>query len=197
MTDHAAPPHEPFDPNDPTLFVEPPKWPKVVGILSIVFASLGLTCMGCGIVSLVVFVPMGEQQMGEPMPAVMSPGVFGYALMGVGILGTLLLLLAGILTVGRKPAGRLAHLVWAGLSIPLTLGNMAYQFNQQAAIEQWAADNPGSPWAQQQNPLGPIIGMAIGLALGLAYPVFCLVWFGFIKKRPEDMTGEPAPGQPA
>lgn len=34
-----------------------------------------------------------------------------------------------------------------------------------------------------------MVGLAIGLFIGLAWPVFCLIWFGFVKTKPEQMTG--------
>jgi hypothetical protein len=33
--------------------------------------------------------------------------------------------------------------------------------------------------------------VCIGLVLGMGYPVFLLIWFGLIKKRPEDMGPPP------
>jgi hypothetical protein len=33
--------------------------------------------------------------------------------------------------------------------------------------------------------------VCVGLVFGMGYPVFLLIWFGLIKKRPEDMGPPP------
>lgn len=183
-----------FDPNDPTLFVEPPLWPKVVGIASICFSAVSLGCMGCGLVGIFVFVPMGEQAMGTPMPDVMRPDAIGWAMMVAGFAGAIFLLVAGIATTTRRPIGRPLHLVWAALSVLLSIGSLYYQFAQQQRIKAWFVDNPDSPWAQQQqqNEMFQYIGLALGLVFGLGWPLFCLIWFGLVKTKPHQMTGTPA-----
>src|SRR3954471_18440045 len=83
---------------------EPPAWPKVIGIISIVWASLGLACGMCGfgwILYLPTFSKQMEAQMG-PMPPAMTPSAAQMALMVVGILWAFVLLSAGIATIGRK-----------------------------------------------------------------------------------------------
>jgi hypothetical protein len=183
---------------DTDLFAEPPRWPKVVGITSIVWASIGLACGVCGIGSL-AFMPqlmkMAEQSMGEPYPAALNPPRSLLVLAAVGTLWTFLLLAAGIATVTRRPAGRPLHLLYSIGSVLLAFVNTAFSLQYQNAVAQWAAQNPGSKWAQTQGGVGNMIGIAFGLLLGLAWPAFCIVWFGFIKRKPEDMTGgvqEPA-----
>jgi hypothetical protein len=168
---------------------EPPAWPKVVGIISIVLSSLGLFCGGCGLVFMAFmgqFLKMAEQTLG-PVPPPMLPSP---ALIGIGALGWLwgfLLLAAGIATVRRRPLGRTLHLVSAGGSILIAIVSTILNLQYQAAIQQWVAANPTSKWAQQQSPIGQYAGMCFGLAIGLGYPIFLLVWFGFVKRRPEDM----------
>ncbi len=201
-----SPPPPPAPPPPPTsgaldddLFAAPPAWPKVIGIISIVLGALNLTCMGCNVLNLAVFMPMAESQMKEPIPPPMQPGPLHWALMGLGFVLALLLLAAGIVTVMRRPAGRALHLGYALVSIPLTIASVAIQVQQINDMAQWAANNPDSAWAQQLNAPGAAVGqwagLIIGTALGLAYPTFLLIWFGFVKRRAEDMTGralEPA-----
>lgn len=195
MSDHEsfeAPPVESaFDPDDPSLFVVPPKWPRVVGGISTGIAALNLTCLGCGVVAIAVFIPMGEKQIGQPMPDVMRPGAVGYALMALGTVMVLWLLLAGISTFARKPAGRMLHIGWAAVSILINIGSMIFQFAQRQRIMDWVAQNPDSPWAQQQqqNAVFQWIGLALGILLGFGYPAFCLIWFMLVKNKPGDITG--------
>lgn len=183
---------------DPML-AEPPVWPKVIGILSIVFASMGLTCGGCGVVGLVLLMASGAQLSDDPLPPPMQPDVTDWALMGLSMLMSVLLLVAGIVTVMRRPAGRALHLLYAVLDLPLVIASTAMSIQQMNEMAQWAANNPDSQWAQQQNMpganVGQYVGLAFGLLMGVGYPIFLLIWFGMIKRRAEDMTGgvaEPA-----
>ena len=60
------------------------------------------------------------------------------------------------------------------------------------AIMEWARQNPDNPWAQQQNPLLTVVIFAFVIVLSFAWPVFCLIWFGLVKRTPESMTGSDA-----
>lgn len=186
---HLAPPTTAGD-----IMTEPdlPKWPKVIGIISIVLAGLGLGCGGCGVAMLMggssFFMKMAEQQMG-PIPAVMLP-TLGQKVQGcLGVAWAVILLVAGIQTVRRRYAGRLLHLVYGLGTIPLFVWGVKLQLDTMAAIGQWSQANPGNPWAQQQSPMGQWIGLAIAVILSLPWPLFCIAWFGFIKRKPEDFTG--------
>lgn len=167
--------------------VEVPTWPKVVGIISIVFASLGLVCGTCGIGMLAFMRPMlkmAEEQMG-PAPSVMFPGP---AVVGIGVLSvavTVLLLVAGIATLKRRASGRMLHVVYAGISLVVALISTLLNWQYQSGVLAWAAANPTDKWAQQQNPVSAYSGMVIGICFGIAYPIFLLVWFGIMGKRPE------------
>jgi len=166
---------------------EPPQWPKVVGIISIVWAALLLTCTGFGLI-MMLLMPMltksAEQQLG-PMPEVMKPAPAQMALAALGLIGPVLLLVAGIFTLRRKSSGRGMHLAYAILSIVLSVPGLFLGFKQQERIKAWAHDNPDSKWAQQANSPFQAVGMACGVVLGFGWPLFCLGWFGAAGKRPE------------
>ncbi len=75
-----------------------PRWPKVIGIISIIWGSLGLVCGGFGLIVLPVsskFIS-GALQNGEPVPYGMVPTVSDYAIGAIGFGLALLLLFAGI-----------------------------------------------------------------------------------------------------
>ncbi|MEZ6210492.1 MAG: hypothetical protein R3B46_04495 [Phycisphaerales bacterium] len=195
IDDHETPPTSAAPPTDPMDFeLEPelPKWPKVVGITSIVLAGIGLGCGGCGIAMLLggteFFLKMAEQQMG-PAPSVMLPTLQQKVQGSIGFLWAVLLLIAGIQTLRRQYSGRLLHLAYGIGTIPLFIWGMKIQFDAMAAINQWAQANPDNLWAQQQNPIGQWIGLGIAVLLSLPWPLFCLGWFGLVKKKPEDFTG--------
>src|SRR3954468_11066775 len=105
----------PVDPVlDMPLLDEPPAWPKVIGIISIVVASLGLACGVCGLANIAllpVMENMTKDKLG-PMPAIMKPTGLQMALGVVQMGWPALLLGAGIATVRRRYSGRTMHLVY-------------------------------------------------------------------------------------
>jgi len=177
-------------------FVPPPKWPKVIGVISIVLAGLGLVCGGFSAVGALMLPKIMEGPLdGDPLPPTMQFGMIDYAVMGIGTILTVVLLFAGIMLVGRRPVARPMHLVYAVCSMPLTLINMVRQFDKQGAMAQWAQDYPDNPIAQgvnqggQGQAIGEAVGLVIGLGLGLGIPLFYFVWFAAIKTKPEQITG--------
>lgn len=174
---------------------ELPGWPPVVGITSICWGVLGLLCNGCGVASplLIGMVPQNPQM--GPMPDIMKPGIGQVSLAGIGLAMSVLLIIAGVATLQRQFAGRMLHLAWAGINLVLTVVGVAIAIktiNDQMA---WKAANPDNLWAKQMNPFFSYIGIAIAVLLGGAWPVFCLVWFGLIKKTAESFTRNPLPAE--
>lgn len=174
-----------------------PGWPKGVGIPSIILGALMLVCNGMGVAWFSVGQPWmmqqaidsGQMEGGVP-PFMMQPMLGMTVLCVVGLLVSVLLVVAGISTVARRPAGRALHLAYGALSV-VTFGvSMYMNMSMQAQTNEWIQQNPDSGFAAQaQQSLGPGFGLAMGVLLGLVWPVFCLIWFGLVKKRPEDMTG--------
>lgn len=194
---YIAPPTEQGDDWD---FAEAPGWPKVVGIISIILGALGLVCGGAGIVWMAVGPGMmqgsAQNMQGGMPPVLLQMNVPVLALTAVGTAWSILLVVAGAMCAGRKPMARSLHLLWALGTVVLTIVNTKFQLDIQADIAEWIKDNPNSDFAQYaQRGGGGMVGLAIGLFIGLAWPVFCLIWFGFVKTKPEQMTGgviEPA-----
>ena len=174
-------------------------WPKVIGIFSIVWGSLGLVCNGCGLISQVfqsAMMNMMTQQQGAnaqqipPMPDVMKPTVLDFASMGAGIVICVVLIIAGSMLVARNPVARVAHLGYAGLSILVSLIGTALAVQKQTAIAAWAKQNADNFWGKQQAQAGSFafIGIGIAVLLGLAYPLFVLVWFLAVKRDTREIT---------
>lgn len=191
-------PTPPMNPIDDLVWDEPPGWPKVVGGISIGWAALGLTCAGCGVAGMAFMTSGSLPGMEGPLPPPMVPTPLTWIFMLLSFAPPILLLAAGIVTMSRKPVGRPLHLVYAVIAIVMTAVGVWFQLQQQAAMEAWIQQNPDSPWAQQQNApgaqMGQIAGLIVGIIAGFAWPIFCLVWFGLIKTKPEDFTGNaPAP----
>lgn len=167
---------------------EAPKWPTVVGIISIVWGSLGVICNGCGALSPIVgnamvnMVPPEQQdQLRQQMAAGSSP--VAVAISVLAVLMSVFLIAAGLMTLKRRGVGRVMHLGWASISILLGIaGGFLGWSAVQAQVQQMQGSNPQQAAAQQAGAVG---GMAIGVCFGLLYPIFCLVWFGALGKRPE------------
>ncbi|XVJ60241.1 MAG: hypothetical protein HEQ23_12935 [Tepidisphaera sp.] len=179
------------------VYVEVPQWPKIVGILSIIWGSLGTCCGGMGTVYF-MFMPQilkaAEQQMGPaPKELVPSPPMIG--MLAFGVVVTIILIIAGALTIKRSSAGRLAHLVYAVLSIAGTAAYTYFAIQYQNNLQAWVQANGDSQWASQggaQMGAGAQNVMtALTVALSVAWPVFCLIWFGLVKRTRESMTGVP------
>jgi hypothetical protein len=169
---------------------ELPGWPKVVGIISIVWGGIGITCIGCGVAG-ALFAPslIPRDQAAQMPPPMMSP--LQYLQMLLGVVMAILLIFAGVLTLRRNISGRYLHLAYAALSLPLFALSIWAGLQQQAAMDQWAAQNPDSPMAKSmsgpQAQIGQVVGWAFGAAFGLLYPLFLFIWFGLIKRTPRSM----------
>jgi amino acid transporter len=174
---------------------ERPSWPKVVGIVSILWGALGLVCNGCGVASPLL---MGMVQMPPemgPMPDVMKPGLGQLVLAGIGLAMSVVLIIAGVATLQRQNAGRTLHLLWSVVNLVLVVVAIVMTLIVMGEQAAWVKDNPDSPWAKQYSPFATYIGIAFTVVLGGAWPVFCLIWFGLVKKTQESMLREPMPAE--
>ncbi len=163
----------------------PPKWPKVIGIISIVLGSLGVICGGLGIGWQLLAPGMMSQMAGGGPPAIMNPSAVQLGVGAVSILWTILLIVAGAMTVARKPGGRTAHLAWAAVAMIFGAVGIYMQVKMNADVATWCADNPDSDFAKQQQmggAIGPMIGYACGGFFGFGWPLFILTWFLGVKR---------------
>ena len=172
-----------------------PGWPKPVGILSIVFGGISLVCGGFGIASLAFLQPMfygmAEDQMG-PAPAVLVNTPTMVLVSGtVSLLLQVLLVIAGITCLSRNIVTRPLHLLYGVAMIVVGAWGTYVNMQWQQAISEWIAQNPDNDWAQQQAAgqsfSGPMT--IVMVLLTAAWPIFCLIWFGLVKKTGDDLTG--------
>jgi len=176
--------------------VHRPKWPVVIGIVSIIWGGFWLLCGGLGIAFLPLAPRFMEQALeGDPIPYGMVPTATDYIIGVSGILGSLLLLFAGIMAVSRRPVTRPMHIVYGVITIPLSLWSYLNQMGKAALNAEWAEDFPNNPMATgmgtdtTQAAFGQILGLIITILLGVCIPLFYLIWFGLIKTKPEQITG--------
>lgn len=172
---------------------DPPAWPKVIGIISIVFGSLGVMCTGCGgamLFAMPALLKLSEEQFG-PAPDVFKPPVAQFAMIPVGLILAIVLLVAGIMLIRRKPAARAMHLVYAIINTLLNLAGVAVGIAHLQKLAAWKAANEGDQWAAQINMPQQYATMAISVAIGIGYPLFLLIWFGLVKRKATDMGTVP------
>ncbi|MCH7791240.1 MAG: hypothetical protein IID31_03030 [Planctomycetes bacterium] len=183
-----APPQEstpPTIPDELELLEPRPKWPTVVGWLSVVLGLLALVSNGSGIVMNVFlqsWLASVTAPAGDPLPTMtFTPAVIAFMMLKLA--WGIPLVIAGIATIVRKPAGRPLHLIYViGFSITTLIASyLGYQMLQayinSQEVVQWLAEHPNDP-----RGMGLKGGMStwmtlIGLPVSLAYPTFCLVWF--------------------
>lgn len=174
-------------------FRDPPTWPKVVGIISICWATFGFLCSSCGVAMFTMsgtLMKGAEQQLG-PMPDVMKPNQMQLVSALLGYIPTTILMIGGILTLTRKAAGRTVHLAYAAIGLVLGLFGATVGVLHQLDVDAWVKQNPSEKWAQNHSPAiawGVIVCI---LLISFVWPVFCAIWFGPMKKRPEDAAPGP------
>jgi hypothetical protein len=166
----------------------PPAWPKVIGIISIVLGSLGVICNACSLggnaiaSSFTQMMPPEQQaELQAQLQASASP--LNLALAAVGILIAILLIVAGVFLVQRRPLGRTLHLIYAGIGLILAIAAVGIGIQTANAMAANAPD-PTQAAAQRMAGLG---GAIVGGLVGAAYPTFLLIWFLFIKRDAASM----------
>jgi len=192
-----APPEE--FPDD----IEPPEWPKWVGGIGLAVGGLGTCCslMGAASTALaprLMQMAAAGQQMDLP-PVMTSPPLATRLSVAAQVVTSLLLVVAAALCLARKPASRTLHLVWAVLAIAVFLWATYVGLQVQAQIDQWVRDNPDAEFAElmrsgagMQGAMTQMISIGINTLLSLAWPIFCLIWFGLIKRRARDFGPPPS-----
>lgn len=168
-------------------FPEPAAWPKPIGITSIVWSAVALGCLSCGLAgtAMPLIMPM-DQAFPDGMPPLLTdPPLLLWAAYLFSALINLWLLACGITLVMRKPAARPMHLAYAVAGIVSAVFGAWLSLHYQAQIAEWVRQNPDTKFAQGQQGGSAIVGqviMVVSIIVGLAWPVFCLIWFGFVKR---------------
>ena len=184
----------PTDRDEDIELADPPKWPKVVGIISIILGTLGVICTGGGtaMAGLSAKMIQSSGMQGPFPPAITNPPMIVYISGALSVLLSIYLIVTGVITANRKPIGRIMHVIYAILAIIIITVALKYTFDQQAVMAQWVKDHPDAPFAKTQSGAGGSIGLVIGIFMSFLryiWPTFCLIWFGLIKTKAKHMTG--------
>lgn len=171
----------------------PPKWPLVIGIISMVYGGGSLGMWAIGMVMWLAFRKV-------PLPTAPGAGagtmqLFTGPLWWVEVLTTVLTvataivaLVAGVKTFQRRPSGRTLHLWFAIVYLALLASNLGLTL---VGMNPALARMPRSPMGGSFL----LANLILGFAVSAAYPVFALVWFVPRRRSPDHgATGGPGPG---
>ena len=191
---------------------KPPVWPKVIGIVSICLGSLNVigNCFNVGWT--LAFPPImralaaksgAAMQMADPF-AMLPPWYRSVQvpLSLVGLAVGVILLIAGIKLVRKKPSARALHVTYIVLQTILAIVGVVFgaamMSHTKQAMEQSASSGAQVPPEVQEflrifeRGTSTVVLIA-GLLFGLAYPVFLTIWFLRDKVRREIASWRAAP----
>ena len=193
-TPAAPPPAAPPSDNDWDL-VEPPdtKWPKVIGIISLIYALGGLLCqVGGGVFTFLIefFLGMGGIDVTMPMSMKIVAVSKALVLFFVG----LILLFGSINLLRRRRSGLSLHKQWAIIRLVLVVvflavdimfltANVEFQRSTQEATNQMLRDNGQSQavteFSEDAAWTKAVIGAGVVAGVASGYPLF----LGFYLSR--------------
>lgn len=199
MSDFETPTTPPTGAPDqtPDDLPEPQDWPKPVGITSVVLGGLNLTCSGLGatwmiLVPLLFLEPM-KQRFSDGLPPMLeSVSIPLLGSIAFGMIAEVLLIVAGATLLMRRAIARPLHLAYAVVGLISFAISTYIGVQYQAEMTEWIKQNPDTVFAQQQaagGMIGQILGWTWGILMGFAWPAFCAVWFGVIKKAADITQG--------
>ena len=147
-------------------------WPTAIGVISIVWASLGLICTPLSMLGN-KFNPEAKE-MQDKFPDWYITYLTAGSLAGIAL--AILLLVAGICLLKRVRAARRLHVTYAGVSMVLAVVGLVIVIT---VLFPSLRESDMSKAAV----IGGIAGGIIGTAVGMAWPIFLLVWFSLRKIR--------------
>jgi len=174
-------------------------WPKVIGIIAIVVAAVGIVGGACGLVSwlgmsaMQVSMSSSGQVVKANMPVITEMGKWrGYTFLAgaVSFILQIVLLVSAIYLIRRRRWTIPALRIWACLYIFFSLIGTIISYHMQKELYQQLASGAGPqgplPMAAPQALIG--LGMLFGILWACALPVFVLIWFSRQKIKAETAT---------
>jgi hypothetical protein len=190
----------------------PTTWPRVVGIIVVVIASLGIMQYGlCAPIGLLAASLMGSafESIAESQPntglegtvaqmeALQDYTLVNLASNGAALVLSIMLLIGGIGLLRRRPWARRGLLAWAVLrmihALPAVyIGYMMHRVQFDAMKDAAASGTAGAGQPPMvildlASAFG-VVGVVIGLVFAWALPVFMLIWLSRWRIRDEMAT---------
>ena len=137
--------------------------------------------------------PPEVQEQVKGQMAMVGPIDIGFMLLMAFI--SIFLLVSAILLVRRKPIAAKFHITYGIVATVVVIAHVAWgisradDFTQMMKQNPAAASGPMAGFANMSTSLTIITGVIMGV-FRLAYPVFCLIWFGIVKKNADMGTNE-------
>ncbi len=178
-------------PTQPGAIAAPVKrstWPMVIGILAIVLGGGGFLTGAWGAISSVIFEKfMASIPQQRAMLTVMQEWrAWNVASSLLTATAGVLLLIAGISLVMKRPRARKIITTWALIKIVAVVFTSILTVKVQEDMFAAMRQDPNMP------PMGGtfyaamgVFGMAVGLLWGWAFPIFVLIWFRRKKIKSE------------
>ena len=161
----------------PPPLVRASVWPTVVGIIGIIYASLGLFGTFCGLAFLFILLSYADwlesfgipEQEVQEMQASMSPVSWTVLASVVGLALVILLFVGAVRLLRRQASGARLCALWSWLTIPWTIIATVITL-----VLHFDAPVPSGGQGEQ---IGTAIVTVIVALIELVLPVFMVIWF--------------------
>ncbi|MCW5756997.1 MAG: hypothetical protein KIT54_07175 [Phycisphaeraceae bacterium] len=178
--DHSTPSETPPTEAGPIVAANRPAWPTVIGILLIIFGSIGLLQRVVGLVASLVMpnVPFFADMLPPPHLWTWTL-VLGVASLPVSLLH----LLAGVQTLRRRPSAyalAMGFVLYA--VVVLVPGTILQYYTSQWQIQQSAQQSQPMP-AFVAGGAFMLVMIAFGALFSLAWPTFIAIWFNISRHK--------------
>lgn|GEM_PF-4238998 len=170
----------------------PALWPTIIGLVSAVLGALTLP-MYLGFFALPKLLgtwgDIASEQGIDLPPLAMTLEARAHALLRIAL--AIMLVVAGALTLFRKRAGAIVHIVYGLFGIGIGVWGIVLNVRLGEALAAWASAHQASVVSRFLDEPS-VFGRIIAAAITLAWPALMLVWFGLLRKRPERQRQEAA-----
>lgn len=177
--------------SEPLDLVEDSKWPKVIGIFSIVYALLGITCQGFGVLSLLM-APLLQAMGGINMDAPPILQILTYVSFAIYLSLGIFLFIGGMRMLRRRSRGLANLKAWAVIRLAMVMvsfvagyltlpASVEMQRSINESVNEILAKNnqPEQPFDENAIYTRTVIMTAIGAGVTSIYPLF----LGFYLSR--------------
>jgi len=193
---HVSPGAPPTEAGPPAVPPTESTWVTVIGIIGIVYASIGLFGGVCGLggSAMMSFIPSMAPH-GKSMPSTVAMGPWLILSNLAGMVLAIVLLVGAIGLLKRRPWSRGVLMGWAVADIVVTvLGLFASVVMQKAMFAEMARQQHGAPpGTENMMFVGVLFGACFGLIWGWGPPIFTLIWFSRAPIK-QEVAGWGGPG---
>ena len=196
MESQDSPPIE----SDPLDLVEDSKWPKVIGIFSIVYALLGITCQGLGVLSLLL-APLWQAMSGIDIAAPPIIQILTYVSFAIYVSLGISLFIGGMRLLRRRSRGLANLKAWAVIRLAMVMisfvagyltlpANVEMQRSINESVNEILAKNnqPEQPFDEDAIYTRTVIFTSIAATAMSIYPLFLGFYLSRKKIRDEVNT---------